>query len=171
LSWGIIRAGHGSAASKANVLIRVYADGAVKFGPHSSTDTAVAGVEGNGFFKWLQGTFGGEWEKTIASPSQYAGMIKNAFGRSEPVNFDQGGVWIKILNHATGQPIAPANLYYYWDKALNAFGFSASTDVDVYAKAHDGGRNPESTSSYNDNTGFYRVWLGLAKPEPVPWTF
>jgi hypothetical protein len=75
---------------QANVLIRVYADGAVKFGPHSSTDTAVAGVEGNGFFKWLQGTFGGEWEKAIASPSQYAGMIKNAFGRSEPVNFVVG---------------------------------------------------------------------------------
>jgi hypothetical protein len=57
----------------------------------------------------LQGTFGGEWEKNDRQSFPIrAGIIKNAFGRSEPVNFDQGGVWIKILNHATGQPIAPA---------------------------------------------------------------
>jgi hypothetical protein len=155
---------------QADTLIRVFADGAVKFGPRSSTDTAVAGVEGNGFFRWLQGTFSGQWEKVVTTPSAYAGMIKNAFGRSEPVNFDQGGVWIKIVDHTTGEAIAAPNLYYDWNSALNVTGFSSDRDVYVYAKAHDGGRNAESTDSYNDNTGYYRVWVGLAKPERVEWT-
>jgi hypothetical protein len=32
---------------------------------------------------------------------------------------------------------------------------------EVYAKAHDGGPDPENTRDYQDNTGYYRVWLSF----------
>jgi len=92
------------------ILIRVRAEGAVKFGPHSSTDAAVAGVGGNGFFKWLQGTFGGEWEQKIANPRQYPDIVRNALGTSGPVNYDQGGVWVKFVKKS-GEVMSPPNLY------------------------------------------------------------
>lgn len=159
------------AGVQANTLIKVYADGTVKFGPRSSTDTAEAGVEGNSFFAWTQGIFGSDWESQIANPSNYPNMVKRAFGTSGNVNFNQGGVWIKIVDADNKEPIAAPNLWYYWAATLNKAGFMADRQVVVYAKAHDGGRDPEATSSYDDNTGSYRVWLQLSKPERVKWTF
>lgn len=155
---------------QSNTLIRLHAKGSVKFGPRSSTDNANAGVEGNSLFKWTQGIFGSDWEKQISDPRQYVSTVKKAFGVHGEVNFNQGGVWIKIVNRKTGEEIAAPNLFYYWEKVLNRPGFMSAIDVDIYAKAHDGGKNSDSTDSYDDNTGHYEVWIEITKPEPVPWT-
>jgi hypothetical protein len=152
---------------QANVLIRVQADGAVKFGPLSTTDTAVAGVEGNLFFKWIQGIFGGNWEQTISNPSRNPQMMKHVLGTSGAVNFDQGGIWIKVVKRASGQQAVPTALYYYWEKLYDPKGMTFNCPVDVYAKAHDGGRDPESRASYRDNTGSYTVWLLLSRSRKV----
>jgi hypothetical protein len=142
-----------------HTLIRVYADGSVKFGFCSTTDTAVAGVEGNRLYSWLQRTFGADSRTKRVHPSSNS----NTAAEPKPVNFDQGGVWIKIVDRATGQTITAPELYHYWDRVLNSVGFSSDKMVDVYAKAHDGGQDPESVRDYQDNSGYYRVWLGLIK--------
>src|SRR5262249_45230608 len=77
------------------------------------------------------------------------------------VNFNQGGVWIKIVNPATGQSVIAPELYYYWDRDLNSSGVYFNKTVELFAKAHDGGRDQESTRDYQDKTGYYRVWVGL----------
>jgi hypothetical protein len=141
----------------AHTLFRVYADGTVKFGLFSTTDTAVAGVKGNRLFSLIQTAFG-------PSPrinGTYPSTTFNSSGQPRAVNFNQGGIWIKIADPATGQSVIAPELYYYWDRYLTSSGICFSKTVQVYAKAHDGGRDPESTRDYQDNTGYYRVWLGL----------
>jgi len=157
---------------EANTLIRVNASGAVNFGPHSKMDGAVAGAKGTWLFQRVEAVLGGNWEKKIRNPSEYPAVIKNAFEVGGPVNFDHGGVSIKIVSRATGQPISPPNLYFYWDTLLNFLGFMSDSDVDVYARAHDGGKDLDNPrrEDYQDNTQAYSVWLVLSKPPRVPWT-
>jgi hypothetical protein len=157
---------------EADTLIRVNASGAVFFGPHSKTDTAVAGAKGTWLFQRLQSVLGGDWEKKIGNPSEYPALIKNAFAVGGTVNFDHGGVSIKIVSRATGQPISPPNLYFYWATLLNLLGFMSDSDVDVYARAHDGGKDLDNPrlQDYQDNTQAYTVWLVLSKPPRVPWS-
>ena len=156
---------------EANTLIKVRADWDVNFGGlFSTSDSATAGVEGNALLEFLQRVFPSNWEDVVANPKKYPELIKNAFIQKKPVNFNQGGVWIKIVNRNTGGIVVPGTLYYYWANCLNKFGLMSDSAVDVYAKAHDGGKNPDDTGSYGDNTGTYKVWLELAKPSKVPWT-
>ena len=138
----------------AHTIFRVYADGAVKFGPLSTTDTAIAGVEGNRLFKWIQQGCDQRISKISKSP--------------RPVYFNQGGVWIYIVNHRTGQTARTPDLYYYWAKTLNIVDKRFDIGIDIHAKAHDGGRDPGSRRDYNDNTGYYRVWIELESPAPPP---
>jgi hypothetical protein len=76
----------------ARAVIRLYSDGAVKFGHCLTTDTAVAGVEGNLFFSGIQKAFQcGERAKS-ARQSGYASSNSVALGGPKRVNFNQGGV-------------------------------------------------------------------------------
>jgi hypothetical protein len=154
-------------------IIRVGANGAVKFGPRSSTDTAEAGVEGSSFLKWTQGVVpSSDWSGFLKNPHNYPDILKSLGGNRGPVNFNQGGVWIKITDPA-GQEIVPANLWYYYSVkgGFNDDGLNLGQDVIVWAKAHDGGRDPESRDSYNDNTGAYHVWVQIAPAPKIPGTF
>ena len=116
------------------------------------------------------------WEaigkKKIGNPAEYPAVIKNAFAVGGPVKFDHGGVSIKIVSRATGQPISPPNLYFYWATLLNLLGFMSDSYVDVYARAHDGGKDLDNPrlQDYQDNTQAYTVWLVLSKPPRVPWS-
>jgi len=47
----------------------------------------------------------------------------------------------------------------------------SDSDVDVYARAHDGGKDLDNPrlQDHQDNTQAYTVWLVLSKPPRVPW--
>ncbi|MCX6226384.1 MAG: hypothetical protein NTV01_16820 [Bacteroidia bacterium] len=82
--------------------------------------------------------------------------INKHFGSTQPVQYDEGGVWIKILTKS-GNPYIGTQLYYYWANGINKYGLPITEDVTVFAKAHDGGRSPDATSGYGDNSGSYTV--------------
>jgi hypothetical protein len=50
-------------------------------------------------------------------------------------------------------------------------GVMFDKDVDVFARVHDGGKDPNNfdVAAYSDNFGHYPVWLILSDPAPVPW--
>jgi hypothetical protein len=68
-------------------------------------------------------------------------------------------VWIKVVKKGTNQPYIQTQLYYFWAHYINSYGLPVTEDVDLYAKAHDGGRNPESRNDYGDNKGAYTVTI------------
>jgi len=161
---------------EAKTLIRVSAIGKVDFGGIGSTwDDANAGVTGSTVGRWAESIFGGGGLAMILSgdPALFTAKVNKdimkAFQSQGDVNYDQGGVWIKIVSRSTGKA-ENTNLYYYWDQIYNKVGFMSDSDVDVYAKAHDGGRQPGNTGGYGDNKGSYEVWLRLEKPARVAWT-
>ncbi len=157
---------------KANYAIKVAASGIVDFGCAFGRckDNATAGVTGNKFLKFLS-EFGKSLIEITTQPWKCVSQIKQMFKKRGPVNYDQGGVWIKITDIG-GNELTATQLYYYWHNVYNKVGgVCFSRDVIVWAKAHDGGRNPESTSSYGDNKGYYQVWLVLTENQKVPGTF
>jgi hypothetical protein len=95
--------------------------------------------------------------------------LKSIFGSTLQPKFDQGGVWIKVVKK-NNTPYVATQLYYFWEHegGINKYGLHVNEDVDVYAKAHDGGKSPEATRSYSDNKGAYNVSLfcGLQLPDP-----
>jgi len=157
-----------------NTLIKVNATGTVDFGCkfHGCVDGPEAGVEGNAIAKFLERLGGkrSDYEAALANPSTYPDRVKELFGSSGEVNFSRGGVWIKVVRRSDGAPVMPTSLWYYWKNGYNRVGMMSDDDVDVFAKAHDGGTSPDATGSYNDNNGNYLVWLTLEKPPRVQWT-
>ena len=157
---------------KANYAIKVLASGIVDFGCMFGRcrDSSTAGVTGNKFAKFVT-DFGKSLIEITTQPWESVNQIKQLFKKRGPVNYDQGGVWIKITDIG-GNEVTAIQLYYYWHNVYNKVGgVCFSRDVIVWAKAHDGGRNPESTSSYGDNKGNYQVWLVLTENKKVPGTF
>ena len=158
-------------------LIKVFATGKVNFGClfNACIDDAMAGVNGNGAWSWIQGNLEPLKDtilKGIKNPGHFLSVLKNNKNpkniinkvknlfrvKGKPVNFNQGGLWVKITDK-DGKVIDNVELYYYWGKFYNKYGKPCEEKVTVWAKAHDGGKNPESRSGYGDNTGFYVVWI------------
>jgi hypothetical protein len=152
-----------------NTEIRVHASGKVDFGCHLCTcvDGPTAGVEGK--TQSIISAFNNLKKQITTLPkilspldeakSRY-NAIKNIFGAPQKPNYDQGGVWIKVVTKS-GAPVIAPQLYYFWEHGdgINKYGLPVFEDVDVYAKAHDGGRSPDATKGYGDNKGAYNVTI------------
>jgi len=153
-----------------NSVIRIHASGKVDFGCSFGTcnDDAFAGVTGKSEeFMKLFNSFKSEIEvarRNVTDPIQLTsktlGVIAKYFSNSHEPNYEQGGVWIKILKR-NNVPYIGTQLYYYWavQGGINEYGLPINEDVNVYAKAHDGGKNPEATKGYGDNKGSYNVTI------------
>jgi hypothetical protein len=182
VSWAVTVQGNNShwthiGSVKSGSVIRVVASGTVDFGCMfgGCVDGAGAGVTGSSlvFVKLLDG-FKQQIEATLTlnpveSIQKQINAVKSTFGSTHQPNFDQGGVWIKVLKK-NGQPYIATQLYYFWEHGdgINKHGLPINEDVDVYAKAHDGGKNPESTSGYGDNKGAYQVSIQyVSQPTPT----
>lgn len=150
-------------------VIRIHASGTVDFGCSFGRckDDALAGVTGKsvGFIKMFD-TVKGEMNAVsknltdpIAMTKQQYSVIQRNFSYSQ-ANFDQGGVWIKIVTK-NGSPYIGTQLYYFWAEqgGINTYGLPIHEDVTVYAKAHDGGKSPDATNGYGDNKGSYQVTI------------
>jgi hypothetical protein len=147
-------------------LLRVHASGKVDFGCTFCTcvDSATAGVEGKSLI--FVKAFDGLKQQLAAVPTlnpveaaqKNINVMKSIFGSTKQPNFDQGGVWIKVVKK-NGAPYIATQLYYFWEHGdgINKYGLHINEVVDVYAKAHDGGKSPDSTKSYGDNHGAYTV--------------
>lgn len=158
------------AGVQAGYTFQIYAEGTVNFGCmfDGCIDGPTAGVNGNAVWRAIQGV---SIEQIITNPQSFPDQVKRLLTSQGAVNFDQGGVWIKITDVA-GNEVLPINLYYYWANCYNKVGGVKFTqNVIVWAKPHDGGRSPHSTSGYGDNKGYYSVWLELQKDVDVPGTF
>lgn len=79
--------------------------------------------------------------------------FKQALQTTCTANYNQGGVWIKVVKNS--KPYVGTQLYYDWENGINIknMGPYVSGEVTVFAKAPDGGKNPESKSGYTDNPG------------------
>jgi hypothetical protein len=168
---------------KSGTLIKIAASGTVDFGckwPNSCVDDAKAGVVGQEV-KTPSGGNEYTWAMLMAKDDGMSALLdaeirkrdpsnmnpqkaldilnlykNNLYGQTRQPNYIQGGVWIKI-NTKKMTPYIATQLYYFWDRDLNKHGLPITEDVDVYAKAHDGGMSPDSTKDYGDNKGSYRV--------------
>jgi hypothetical protein len=164
------------ATVQANTLIQVKADGQVYF-RLGSDDDAVAGVEGQMFrgswFQNLRDMCGYGWEEKIVNPSRYPHLVRCVFTTKQRVNYNQGGLWIKVVYRDGGQPVIPTQLFYYWQNIYNKPGFACAKDVIVYAKAHDGGKDADKfrAGDYSNNRGCYRVWLSVTRRKSIVWAF
>jgi hypothetical protein len=157
----------GTVNVKQGMVIRIHASGRVNFGCRfdACNDLATAGVTGSTAASVLK-VFTGQITPLrlllppypIDQATQLWRVINQNFFVTRSPNYDQGGVWIKILKK-NGQPYTGTQLYFWWaqSEGINKYGLPILEDVNVYAKAHDGGTNPESTKSYGDNTGSYMV--------------
>jgi hypothetical protein len=162
---------------KQGAILRVYASGTVDFGCFACTcvDSATAGVEGKSLvFVRIFDSLKKQADAVMTvNPVQSAqknlSALRGLFGTTQQPNFDQGGVWIKILRTKGGTPYFGTQLYYFWEheNGINKYGLPINEDVQVYAKAHDGGKNPEATGGYGDNKGYYSVSLfcGMQPPD------
>ncbi|MCX7024911.1 MAG: hypothetical protein NT080_09850 [Spirochaetes bacterium] len=67
-------------------------------------------------------------------------------------DYDQGGLWVKVVAANSSELLLPVNLWYCWLNIFNpAYGVCfTDRDVLVYGKAHDGGRSPEARSPDQD---------------------
>jgi hypothetical protein len=158
---------HIGAVNKGAIL-RVLASGTVDLGCFACTcvDGVEAGVEGKSLafvriFDALKSTLDAETTlNPVEAVEKHINTMKHLFGSTHQPNFDQGGVWIKVLKK-NGTPYIGTQLYYFWvhEGGINKYGLPIGEDVDVYAKAHDGGKDPENTSNYGDNKGAYNVML------------
>jgi hypothetical protein len=149
--------------------IRIQASGKVDFGCKlcGCVDGPTAGVEGktqsiksalNNLKKQIT-TMPKILDPLQEAKSKY-NAIKNIFGAPQKPNYDQGGVWIKVVTKSGAPWIAP-QLYYFWEHGdgINTYGLPVFEDVNVYAKAHDGGKSPDETKGYGDNKGAYNVTI------------
>lgn len=167
-SWGAEVKGNNNnwtliASVKKGSVIKIHASGVVDFGCRGGTcrDNATAGVTGNKAGALLDGLkLDLALIKTVGDPYLIYGVFKKTFSTTYSSNYDQGGVWIKVLTK-NGSPYIGTQLYYYWahDKGWNKYGFPINEDVDVYAKAHDGGKGPDGSKGYGDNKGSYTVTI------------
>ena len=158
-------------------ILRVLASGTVDFGCFACTcvDSVEAGVEGKSlvFVKLFDGLKqqidAAMTLNPVEAVQKNINAMKSVFGSTHQPNFDQGGVWIKVLKK-NGTPYIATQLYYFWahGDGINKYGLPIDEDVEVYAKAHDGGKNPDSTSSYGDNKGAYNVSLFCGPQLPNP---
>jgi hypothetical protein len=148
-------------------ILRVHANGTVNFGCRfcRCVDGAGAGVTGKSlvFVKIFQ-TLKNELEAVVTpNPAdkmkKHMDVYRKNFGRTHEPNYNQGGVWIKVVKKHGGAHYIPTQLYYFWiaNNGINRMGLPINEDVDVFARAHDGGKNSESTGGYGDNSGAYMV--------------
>jgi len=86
-------------------VIQVFAVGEVKFGLFSTTDAPDAGVDGNPVFRL--------WQSLSHGPQRTSHSLRY------PVNFNQGGVWIKIVAQRSAREAIAPTLYYYWQHFFN----------------------------------------------------
>ena len=162
---------------KQGAILRVYASGVVDFGCVfcGCVDSALAGVEGKSlvfvrmFDSLKQQADAVMTVNPVQSAQKNLNALRGLFGSTQQPNFDQGGVWIKILRKKGGTPYLGTQLYYFWEHSggINKYGLPINEDVEVYAKAHDGGKSPEATGSYGDNKGYYSISLfcGMQPPD------
>jgi hypothetical protein len=158
-------------AVKKGFVMKMHADGVVDFGCAFGRckDSAEAGVEGKSlvfvkvFDTLKQQIDAAKTLNPVEATKKNINSLKSIFGSTHQANFDQGGVWIKVVKK-NGTPYIGTQLYYFWahGDGINKHGLPIDEDVDVYAKAHDGGKSPDSTKSYGDNHGAYRVWIECA---------
>ncbi|HYA14860.1 MAG TPA: hypothetical protein VEF33_11025 [Syntrophales bacterium] len=186
-SWGVEVKGNNNkwtfiGSVQQSSVLKINASGKVDFGCKfgECKDTAVAGFTGSflGFQSSDDSSMGVmmktaeteiffetfEFAMKIAyqqnNPCLAYQTAINYFGKTQSPNYDQGGVWIKVVKK-TGSPYIGTQLYYFWavQHGINEFGLAINEDVDVYAKAHDGGRSRDATKSYGDNKGSYQVTI------------
>ena len=135
-------------------VIRIVASGKVDFGCRacSCVDSAGAGVTHGNILGDIK-----DAGQALVDPRKTYETFKQAFSHTQEPHFNQGGVWIKIVTKSLA-PYLGTQLYYYWEHGvINKIGLSIFEDVDVYAKAHDGGKSPDATKGYGDNKGAYTV--------------
>jgi hypothetical protein len=147
-------------------IMKVRASGKVDFGCKFCTcvDGPTAGVEGKSltfvkiFDTLKQQTDAAKTLNPFDAAEKNINALKRLFGSTHQPNFDQGGVWIKVVTK-NGTPYLATQHYYFWEHGdgINKYGLPINEDVDVYAKAHDGGKSPDATKSYGDNKGAYTV--------------
>ena len=151
---------------KKGSIMRVRASGKVDFGCAfcRCVDGPTAGVEGKSlafvkiFDTLKQQTDAAKTLNPFDAAQKNINALKNLFGTTHQPNFDQGGVWIKVLKK-NRTPYIATQLYYFWEHegGINKYGLPINEDVDIYAKAHDGGKSPEAMKNYGDNHGAYTV--------------
>jgi hypothetical protein len=161
---------------KAGYLMKVHASGKVDFGCKfcRCVDGPTAGVEGKSlafvriFDSLKQEADAAKTLNPIEAEQKRFNAIKSLFGSTHQPNFDQGGVWIKVVKK-NGSPYIATQLYYFWEHGdgINKYGLPITEDVDVYAKAHDGGKSPDAKKSYDDNSGAYTVRLETTALQPA----
>jgi len=159
-------------------IMKIHASGTVDFGCWrcGCVDSATAGVTGKSLvvvkifdgLKQEMDAITGTYNPIEATQKSY-NALKKLFGSTHQPNFDQGGVWIKVVTK-NGTPYLATQLYYFWEhgNGINKYGLPINEDVDVYAKAHDGGKSPDATKSYGDNKGAYTVNIESALIPSVP---
>ncbi len=184
-------------SAKRGSVIKVHASGVVDFGCRfgACKDAADAGVEGKspiirGVFDALKSQITPLSIATGVPPSlgeqsrKLTDVLKRSFSNTHGPNYDEGGVWIQVLtkqekdwkdpftrrNMRVRIPYVAPQLYYYWahSDGINAHGLPIDEDVDVYARAHDGGKTAGSSKNYDDNKGSYQVTIEytvLPQPE------
>ena len=166
---------------------QIGAKGMVDFGGLGEDDSANAGVTGNSFVKWWRDN----WPniEDVIGWLEQVGVAVEAFGldsagspsvthwnwidyinaNGNKINYDEGAFFVVLTTNdnppskgdASNQIANPA-LYYWYNKIYNAGGNIAyDKKVWVWAKVHDGGRDPYSTSSFGDNHGSYTIWIDL----------
>lgn len=143
-------------------VLRITASGIVDFGCNfcSCVDSATAGVTGykdtlQEVTQKLNALIVPPGEDPLVTNKRILDVYRKNYA-STKTNYDQGGVWIKVVTKGSA-PYIGTQLYYFWANSINKKGLPITEDVYVYAKAHDGGKSPDSTKSYGDNKGAYTV--------------
>lgn len=158
-------------------IMKIHASGKVDFGCKfcRCVDSATAGVEGKTlvfvriFDDLKQQMDAAKTLNPIEATQKRINALKRLFGSTHQPNFDQGGVWIKVVTK-NGTPYLATQLYYFWEHGdgINKYGLPINEDVVVYAKAHDGGKSPDATKGYGDNKGAYTVKIESALIPSAP---
>lgn len=158
---------------KAGSVIKIQASGTVDFGCsfgrcHDDVMAGVTGVTANleADLKSMANVIVEITTEPLKSPNPITiplttglkvyQIINQHFAVTHEPNYDEGGVWIKIVTKR-GTPYIGTQLYYFWANYINNSGLPITEDVTVFAKAHDGGRSPDATGGYGDNSGSYNV--------------
>ena len=163
---------------------QIQAQGDVDFGGPGQSDNVGAGVTGNELVAWLRGLNFGAIEEAV---SWLAEVVEDVAADSingnqwhwityinsnaGKVNYDEGGFWVAITKDnnppSTSNVICtPALYYWYLQLYKQNLNVAYGQKVVVWARAHDGGRDPfkPKVADFKDNKGYYTIWLNTDVP-------